>query len=271
MRAPSNTGAVASMSPWSAPRTCTEPSRGPLGRTTTWLTAASIAGVASSAAGPALSAPPPPKVRPRLRGVLHAVAFFASLVSGPALIAAAPGRAARVAVSIYAVSVTALFGVSALLHRRTWTPSARRLMRRLDHSMIFFLIAGTYTAAAGLVLSPTAALVVLLLVWLGGVVGVIVELFWLDAPKWAIAGPYVVVGWVAVGALPQLTRALGAGGLALLLGGGIAYTLGAVVYALRRPDPMPAIFGYHEVFHGLTIVAAIAHYLLIAIYVLPRA
>ena len=217
-----------------------------------------------------MTEPPPPKVKPRLRGVLHLGAFIVSLVSGPLLIATARGSSAKVAVSIYAASVTALFGVSALLHRRTWTPAARRRMRRLDHSMIFFLIAGTYTAAAGLVLSPTAALVVLLLVWIGGVVGVVVELFWLDAPKWAVATPYVVVGWVAVGALPQLTRALGGAGLALLIGGGAAYTLGALVYALRRPNPWPAVFGYHEVFHGLTIVAAVAHYLLIAAYVLPR-
>ena len=215
--------------------------------------------------------PPPPKAKPRFRGVLHEIAFFVSLVAGPALVAAAPDGGPKVATAVYTLSTTALFGVSALLHRRTWSPRARRLMRRLDHSMIFFLIAGTYTATVGIVLSPTSALVILLAVWIGGAVGVIVELFWLGAPKWVIAVPYVVVGWVAIGALPQLARALGPGGLALLLGGGLAYTAGAGVYALHRPDPFPALFGYHEVFHGLTVVAAVAHYVLIAGYVLPRA
>jgi hemolysin III len=212
-----------------------------------------------------------PLVKPRLRGVLHEIAFVVSLVTGPLLVAGAPAGAPTAAVAVYAASMTALFGVSALLHRRQWTPEARRRMRRLDHSMIFFLIAGTYTAAAGIALSATAATVILLLVWIGGIVGVTVELFWLDAPKWVIAAPYVVVGWVAVGALPQLERALGPGGFALLLGGGLAYTAGALIYALHRPNPWPAVFGYHEVFHGLTIVAAAAHYILIAAYILPKA
>jgi hemolysin III len=213
----------------------------------------------------------PPKTKPRWRGVLHQIAFFVSLVAGPALVIATPGAGPRVAIAIYAASMTALFGVSALLHRRTWSPPGRRLMRRLDHSMIFFLIAGTYTAVAPLALHGAAAVVILLLVWLGGAVGVVIELFWLEAPKWVVAIPYVVVGWVAVGALPQLESALGAAGLALLVGGGLAYTVGAVVYGLRRPDPWPDLFGYHEVFHGLTIVAAAAHYVLIARYVLPLA
>jgi len=201
--------------------------------------------------------------------VLHEIAFFVSLVSGPALVAAAHGDGPRLAVAIYALSVSSLFGVSALLHRRTWSPEARRVMRRLDHSMIFFLIAGTYTAVVPLALGGTTAVVILALVWLGGAGGVIIELFWLEAPKWVVALPYVVVGWVAVGATPQLASRLGGPGLALLLGGGLAYTLGALVYALRRPNPWPGQFGYHEVFHALTIVAAGAHYLLIARYVLP--
>jgi hemolysin III len=213
----------------------------------------------------------PPKTKPRWRGVLHEIAFFVSLIAGPILVAGAPGTGPKVAIAIYATSMTALFGVSALLHRRTWSLSGRRVMRRLDHSMIFFLIAGTYTAVAPLALGGGAAVAILLLVWLGGAVGVVIELFWLEAPKWVVAIPYVVVGWVAVGALPQLESALGAAGLGLLVGGGLAYTVGAVVYGLRRPDPWPELFGYHEVFHGLTIVAAAAHYALIARYVLPLA
>ncbi|MDP9073306.1 MAG: hemolysin III family protein [Actinomycetota bacterium] len=220
-----------------------------------------------------LPVPPPvtAKPKPRYRGVLHECAFFVSLVAGPALVVAAPAGGPRFAIAVYATSLTALFGTSALLHRRTWSPKARRVMRRLDHSMIFFLIAGTYTATVGILLSHTAALVVLLAVWIGGAGGVVVELFWLEAPKWVVAVPYVVVGWVALAALPQLAHALPGGGLTLLLAGGGAHTVGAVVYALHRPDPFPALFGYHEVFHGLTVVAAVAHYLLIAAYVLPKA
>lgn len=212
-----------------------------------------------------------PSVKPRLRGVLHLIAFFVSLIMGPVLVLSAPSGGPRLAIAVYALSMSALFGVSALLHRRTWTPEARRVMRRLDHSMIFFLIAGTYTAIVPLALRGRTAVAILAVVWLGGALGVIVELFWLDAPKWAIALPYVVVGWVAIGATPELASAIGGRGLALLLGGGLAYTVGALVYALRRPNPWPATFGYHEVFHGLTIVAGAAHYLLIARYVLPIA
>ncbi|MDQ1398607.1 MAG: hemolysin [Acidimicrobiaceae bacterium] len=213
----------------------------------------------------------PPPVKPRLRGVLHLMAFLVSLVTGPALVLAAPSGGPTVAVMIYAASMSALFGISALLHRRTWTPQARRIMRRVDHSMIFFLIAGTYTAIAPLVLRGTTALVILAVVWIGGAVGVVIELFWLEAPKWAVVLPYVVVGWTAVAALPQLGSALGGAGLGLMIGGGLAYTAGAAVYALRRPNPWPTLFGYHEVFHGLTVVAAAAHYLLVARYVLPLA
>ncbi len=212
-----------------------------------------------------------PSVKPRLRGVLHLVAFFVSLIAGPALIVSAPSGGPRLAIAVYALSMSALFGVSALLHRRTWTPEARRVMRRLDHSMIFFLIAGTYTAIVPLALHGLPAIAILAVVWVGGALGVIVELFWLDAPKWAIALPYVVVGWIAIGATPELASAIGGTGLALLLGGGLAYTVGALVYAIRRPNPWPAMFGYHEVFHGLTVVAGAAHYLLIARYVLPIA
>lgn len=215
--------------------------------------------------------PTSPSVKPRLRGVLHLIAFFVSLITGPVLVLSARSGGPRLAIAVYALSMSALFGVSALLHRRTWTPEARRIMRRLDHSMIFFLIAGTYTAIVPLALRGRTAVAILAVVWLGGALGVIVELFWLDAPKWAIALPYVVVGWTAIGATPELAAAIGGTGLALLLGGGLAYTVGALVYALRRPNPWPAVFGYHEVFHGLTIVAGAAHYLLIARYVLPIA
>jgi hemolysin III len=213
----------------------------------------------------------PDPVKPRLRGVFHQVAFFVSLVSGAALVWAAPTTGSALVMLVYAVSVSLLFGVSALFHRHTWGPVGRRRMRRADHSTIFIAIAGSYTAVAGIALTGWARTTVLCVVWGGAVVGIALRQLWLDAPKWAIAVPYVVVGWAAVAVLPQLYRALGGVGFALLLAGGIAYSAGAVVYALKRPDPAPAVFGYHEVFHACTIVGATLHFVVIAWFVLPLA
>jgi hemolysin III len=209
--------------------------------------------------------------RPLLRGVLHEVAFFVSLVSGVALVAASPTLGAGLVMAVYAVSLSLLFGVSALFHRHVWGPVGRRRMRRLDHSTIFVAIAGTYTAVAGIALGGWASITVLVLVWVGAAVGITLRQVWLDAPKWAVALPYVVVGWAALLVLPQLWRALGGGGFTLLLGGGLAYTAGAIVYALRRPDPAPGTFGYHEVFHLLTVIGAALQFVVIAGFVLPLA
>jgi hemolysin III len=209
--------------------------------------------------------------RPRLRGVSHHVAFFVSLLSGVVLIVVAPGTEIRVEAAIYAASLSGLLGVSALLHRRDWRPTVRRQLRRLDHSMIFVLIAGTYTPIAGTVLHGSMRTAVLVTVWIGALAGVVLTVAWIDAPKWAAALPYVALGWVAVVAVPQLLDGLGVAGLSLLgLGGGL-YTAGAVVYARKRPDPIPAVFGYHEVFHALVIAAAAAHYAVIIGFVLPAA
>jgi len=210
-------------------------------------------------------------VKPRMRGVLHQVAFFVSLVAGAALVWAAPTPSSTVICLIYACSISLLFGVSALFHRHTWGPVGRRRMRRADHSTIFIAIAGSYTAVAGIALTGWARTALLLIVWIGAAAGIILRQVWLDAPKWVIALPYVVVGWAAVVVLPQLYRALGPGGFALLLAGGVAYSAGAVVYALKKPNPVPGVFGYHEVFHACTIVGAVLHYLCIVIYVLPLA
>jgi hemolysin III len=209
--------------------------------------------------------------RPRLRGVSHQVAFFVSLFSGGALIVAAPGAQIRLEVAIYAASLSGLLGVSALLHRRDWPPKVRRQLRRLDHSMIFVLIAGTYTPIAGTVLDGSLRTAVLLTVWIGALAGVVLTVAWIDAPKWAAALPYVALGWVAVVALPQLLDGLGVAGLSLVALGGGLYTAGAVVYARKRPDPAPTVFGYHEVFHALVIAAAAAHYAVVAGFVLPAA
>ncbi|HEV3282236.1 MAG TPA: hemolysin III family protein [Acidimicrobiales bacterium] len=213
----------------------------------------------------------PPPVKPRLRGVLHEVAFFVSLVSGAALVAAAPTAGSAAAVSVYALSISLLFGVSALFHRRTWGPVARRRMRRADHSTIFVAIAGSYTAVAGIALGGWARITVLCIVWGGTAAGIILRQVWLDAPKWVIALPYVIVGWAALAVLPQLLHALGAVGFSLLLAGGLCYSAGALVYARKRPDPRPAVFGYHEVFHLCTVVGAILQYVAIAWFVLPLA
>jgi hemolysin III len=209
------------------------------------------------------------RVRPRFRGSTHKYAFFASLVAGAVLVIVAPTDKAGLAAAIYALSVSALFGTSALYHRITWKPSARRWMRRLDHSMIFVLIAGTYTPLTLLILEGTLARVVLLVVWAGALAGVVLKLVWIDAPKWLISGVYLALGWVGVVTIPQMLSRAGVGAVALVVIGGLLYTAGAVIYALRRPDPRPAVFGYHEIFHLLVIVAAATHYAAIAAYALP--
>ena len=208
--------------------------------------------------------------RPRLRGVWHKWACVWSVPFSVALVIVADDARARVAVSIYAATLVALFGVSALYHRVDWSSiSARRWMRRLDHSMIFMLIAGTYTPFALLALHGELALAILVTVWTGALAGVIFNLLWSNAPTWLIAVVYISLGWVAVAAVPQLAAAIGVAGLALLGLGGLLYTAGAVIYAVKRPDPFPGVFGYHEVFHALVIGAAAIQYAVIAFWVLP--
>jgi hemolysin III len=162
--------------------------------------------------------------------------------------------------------VSALFGVSALYHRVTWTRPARRRMRRLDHAMIFLLIAGTYTPVGLLVLKGTLATVVLVVVWGGAVAGIVLELAWTKAPRWLGGTVYLSLGWVAVVAMPQLFARLGVAGALLLVAGGLVYSVGA---AVRRPDPVPAVFGYHEVFHLLVIAGVAVHFLAISRFALP--
>jgi hemolysin III len=216
---------------------------------------------------PALATGP---VKPKLRGVAHQYAFFVSLACGGALIAAAAGGKTRVVASIYALAVSGLLGTSALYHRVTWRPRARRWMRRLDHSMIFVLIAATYTPVAVLALSGTLSKVVLIAVWAGAAAGVAFKLAWIDAPKWLFAVVYVALGWVSVAVFGELPGAIGWLGVAGLAAGGLLYTAGAVIYASGRPNPWPSVFGYHEVFHTLVIAAAALHYAVIAFVVLPH-
>ena len=211
-------------------------------------------------------------VKPKLRGVSHEWAFFLSLGFGVALIILAKTPEATLAVAIYAVSLSALFGTSALYHRVNWSrPRMRQWMRRLDHSMIFFLIAGTYTPFALLVLDGPLADAILAVVWIGAIAGAIVEMIWIDHPKWVAAIIYLSLGWVAVAAFPELWTEMGVAGTMLVAAGGLLYTAGAVVYATQRPNPNPAIFGYHEVFHLFVIAAALAHFSAIAFFALPHA
>ena len=212
-----------------------------------------------------------PPDKPRLRGVSHQWAAICAVPLGAALVVSAGASRARVAVAVYAISLVALFALSAVYHRVDWRSLvARDWMRRLDHSMIFVLIAATYTPIAVVALRGPAGLTILIAAWAGALSGVVLKLVWITAPRWLVVAAYVALGWIALVAIPQLMAAIGAVGLALLGVGGLLYTAGAVVYALMRPDPAPAVFGYHEVFHAMVIVAALLQYAVIAFWVVPR-
>lgn len=211
----------------------------------------------------------PVPLRPLLRGVLHFYAFFVSLVTGTALVVLAPDRRATVVAIVYGASLSALFGVSALYHRVTWSARARRWMGRLDHSMISVLIAGSFTPFGVLAVSGTIAMLLLALVWSGALASIVLHVLWIDAPKWLSAALYLMMGWVGVAAVPDLVAHAGWTTPALLLAGGLLYSAGAIVYALRRPNPAPGVFGYHEVFHALVIMAAGVHYAAVVRTILP--
>jgi hemolysin III len=207
-------------------------------------------------------------VRPRLRGVLHQYAFFVSVGCGVLLVLGASGAGERVSAVVFAAALATMFGVSALYHRITWRPGPRRWMRRLDHAAIYLLIAGTYTPFGLLALSGAWRWTVLPVVWGGALAAIVLKLAWVDAPKWVAAALAVALGWIGVVALPQLWDHAGFSGLLLLAIGGVLYTGGAVVYARGRPDPYPAVFGYHELFHALVIAAAACQYAAVAAVVL---
>jgi len=205
--------------------------------------------------------------KPRLRGWLHTYAFFVAAVCGLVLCALAatrPGSAAVVSCAVYSATVCGLFGVSALYHRRVWSPRGYQVMRRLDHSMIFVFIAGTYTPFCALLLPPRTGAILLAVVWAGALAGVAMKVVWPHAPRWLSAPLYIALGWVAVAVLPDIHRGGGMTALVLLLAGGAVYSLGGVLYALRRPNPWPAVFGHHEFFHACTLVAAVCHH--VAVY-----
>ena len=218
------------------------------------------------ASGPTLTTEPALPARPRLRGVLHQAGFVAACTVGGVLVATVDGRR-LVAAAVFAASAATMLGASALYHRVTWSPRARLWMRRADHAGIYLLIAGTYTPVGLLALHGRLQRVVLAVVWGGAAAAILAKLCWVDAPKWLSAVVGVCLGWVGIAAMPQLLRTAGPAAVALLAAGGIAYTAGALVYARRKPDPLPAVFGYHELFHALTLVALACQYVAIAFFV----
>ena len=204
---------------------------------------------------------------PRLRGRLHQIGFVTACLTGAALLLATLDGRRLVAATVFAGSAAAMLGTSALYHRVTWSRRARLWMRRLDHAGIYLLIAGTYTPVGLLSLHGTLQHVVLAVVWSGAAAAILTKLCWVQAPKWLSAVLGIALGWVGVAALPQLAASAGAAAVALLAAGGLAYTAGAMVYTRRRPDPAPAIFGYHELFHALTLVALACQYVAIVFFV----
>lgn len=208
------------------------------------------------------------KPKPRWRGVSHQAAFFAALGAGTTLLAGAHSAQAAWAVSVYAIALMALFGVSALYHRVNWGEAGRALMKRLDHATIFVFIAGCYTPICLLALKGDVGRTLLAWVWAGAGLGVARAVFWPKAPKPVSALLYVALGWAVVGQLPALALSLGPVGMGALAAGGVLYSIGASVYAFQRPDPLPAVFGYHEVFHALVIAACVCHFVVIARMVL---
>jgi hemolysin III len=209
-----------------------------------------------------------PTLRPRLRGVAHQYAFVLAVLAGIVLVAGAETTRARIAVAIYTVSVVAMFGASALYHRGTWSPARRRQLRRLDHATIYFLIAGTYTPFAALALSGDARIAILALVWTGALAGIVLAFAWSNRPDWVEVLLAVALGWIGVAVLPQLVETVGLTAVGLVLAGGLFYTAGSLVYACRAPDPIPGVFGYHEFFHVLVVVAAACQYAAIVSFVL---
>ncbi|MEW1958493.1 hemolysin III family protein [Kineococcus sp. NPDC059986] len=199
------------------------------------------------------------QLKPKLRGWLHAGTFPLALAAGAVLVALAPTTASRVAAIVFAVTAAALFGTSALYHRGTWTPAQAAVLRRLDHSNIFLIIAGTYTPLAVTTLPGDRARFLLTLVWAGALAGVAFRVFWIGAPRWLYTPVYVALGWVAVGYLPAFARGGGTSVAVLVAAGGLAYSLGAIAYGTKRPNPSPRWFGFHEVFHAFTVLGFAAH------------
>lgn len=206
-------------------------------------------------------------VKPRLRGWVHAGTAPLAIIGGAILTALAPATAPRVAVLVFAITAALLFGTSAVYHRGTWSDRTRAALRRADHANIFLIIAGTYTPLAVLLLEKRTATILLIIVWGGALLGLAARMLWLGAPRWVYTPVYLALGWVAVGFMKQFWDAGGPSVVWLVAVGGLAYTLGAVVYAAKRPDPSPVWFGFHEIFHVGTVIGFWCHFAAVAIAV----
>ena len=199
-------------------------------------------------------------VKPHLRGWIHAGMAPVALIGAVVLVAIAPTPEARVSTAVFGLSAILLFGTSAIYHRGTWSPRVAGVLRRLDHTNIFLIIAGTYTPLAVLLLPWATARTLLVVVWAGALAGLLARVFWLGAPRWFYVPVYIALGWVAVWFLPDFWTTGGPAVVWLVAVGGLAYTVGALVYGLKRPNPSPRWFGFHEVFHALTVVGFGCHY-----------
>ena len=204
-----------------------------------------------------------PAAKPLLRGASHQGAFFAVLGGGAMLVADAGGIRSTFAVAVYVICLALMFGTSALYHRADWSPDSRLVMRRLDHSAIFLVIAGSYTPICLLAMPDGSGRTLLWLAWAAAAAGVGKSILWPTAPKAISAAVYVLIGCMVLPFLQQLVPAIGPGNLAILVTGGVLYVIGAVTYAAKAPNPLPGIFGYHEVFHALVVVASVCHFLVI--------
>ena len=205
-----------------------------------------------------LTAPFP--LKPRLRGWLHAGMFPAVVVAGVILVALSDSPRARLACGVYVLTACLLFGISAIYHRGTWGPRGEAILRRLDHANIFLIIAGTYTPLTLLLLPDSTGRPLMWAVWVAAAAGIAFRVFWVGAPRWLYTPCYIAMGWAAVFFLPDFMRAGGVAVLVLVVVGGLLYSAGGVIYGLKRPNPSPRWFGFHEVFHSLTLAAFIVHY-----------
>jgi len=213
-------------------------------------------GTSGSAPPPPGARPPTAPVKPLLRGVSHQIAFFVAIVATAVLVMRAPSRTGALAALVFGATLVLLFGTSALYHRIDWTPAARARMRRMDHAAIFMLIGGGYTPLFWLVPNAGGGHGALLAIWIGAAIGVVKSLAWPHAPKWLTALLCVAIGWMVIGQVVARTAVVGSTCVGFLVIGGITYSVGALVYALKRPDPFPRVFGYHEIFHLLVILAS---------------
>jgi hemolysin III len=211
---------------------------------------------------------PEAEVKPSWRGWIHAGTFPVTIAAGIVLIVLAHGLAAKWSSAVFVATSMLLFGISAIYHRFTWTPQVKVLLKRFDHANIFLLIAGTYTPIAVLALPPSKGILLLVLVWTGALLGIGFRMFWLHAPRWLYVALYLLLGWAAVMYIGDLLAA-NLAMMLLVVAGGLCYTVGAVIYGMKRPNPVPGVFGFHEIFHTLTVLAFLCHWtaiLLIALH-----